>query len=172
MRNNTTLEVQYYMQEKRKMSPTHVIARILSAPTLSMLISDLRMFDGCASAYNMNHLLPPRSEWDKARVTAWDGDEPVRWRKRTIEFRQHEGTLDNDRVAAWVMTVSGLLEFAQRIDDAALMEMLTQHMSQEERGNEGNYGVIQLFRDIGLEQSAAFYQRTIEHLGNGHIVAR
>jgi Putative amidoligase enzyme len=161
LRNNTTLEAQYYRKEGRKMSSKLVIAWILSAPSLPVLIDGLQMSSGGTSAYYMGNLLPPKLLLDTARITAWEGEQPVQWKKRTIEFRQHEGTLDSDSVAAWVMTVAGLVEYAQNVDDTALEELLAQHLALERNGNEGSYGIVQLLKDIGLENPAAFYEKRL-----------
>jgi hypothetical protein len=147
MRNNIVVDTET--------TPTQVIDWILSAPTLKDLHDGLRMYNGSRSAYHMQNLLPPEDYTSvDALVTAWEGQNPIRWRKRTIEFRQHEGTLDGASVSAWVMTVAGLVTFAQSVDDTTLERMLTQH-----REGEQNYDIDQLLKDIGLEECAVFYKK-------------
>jgi hypothetical protein len=89
--------------------------------------------------------------------------------KSTIEFRQHEGMLNSDSVAAWVMTVAGLVEYAQNADDTALAELLAEHLTLEGKSKEGSYGIVQLLMDIRLERPAAFYKERLRDC-NAHQV--
>ena len=107
----------------------------------------------------MENLLPPKLLCDTTRITTWKREQPVQWKKRTIEFRQHEGTLDSDSIAIQVMAMAGPVEYAQNVDDMALEELLAQHLALERNSNEGNHRIVQLLRDIRLEKPAAFYEK-------------
>ena len=48
----------------------------------------------------------------------------------TNEFRQHQGTLDPERVTQWIKTVVGIINFAET-DGKRLMELL--HKALEEK---------------------------------------
>jgi hypothetical protein len=76
--------------------------------------------------------------------------------KVTLEFRQHEGTLDGPRTIAWVQTVVGILEFAADCDRFCMAAFLMEHAEIEDRGGK-LYEIEELLRDIGLEESATFY---------------
>jgi hypothetical protein len=59
------------------------------------------------------------------------------------------------------MAMAGPVEYAQNVDDMALEELLAQHLALERNGNEGSYGIVQLLKDIGLENPAAFYEKRL-----------
>jgi hypothetical protein len=44
--------------------------------------------------------------------------------KPTVEFRQHESTLNSDEVINWVKTVAGIVEFTRTIDNNSLRNLL------------------------------------------------
>ena len=87
--------------------------------------------------------------------------------KRTIEFRQHEGCLDGDRVIAWIQTAAGIVGFAQGCNLVAFTELVTTHARLEDESEE-TYNVVDLLHDIGLDEPASFYCEVIysELLGN------
>jgi hypothetical protein len=76
--------------------------------------------------------------------------------KVTLEFRQHEGTLDGPRTVSWVQTVVGLFEFADDCDRFWLAAFLMEHAELEDAGRK-LYEIVDLLRDIGLEEPAEFY---------------
>jgi hypothetical protein len=86
--------------------------------------------------------------------SAWSGK--LNDTKVTVEFRQHEGTLDGPRTVSWVQTVVGLLEFADDCDRFFLAAFLMEHAELEGAG-EKLYEIEDLLRDIGLEEPADFY---------------
>lgn len=46
----------------------------------------------------------------------------------TVEFRQHEGTLDPERVAMWIRSCVGLLEFSETVNEANLIPFLEENI--------------------------------------------
>ena len=76
--------------------------------------------------------------------------------KATLEFRQHEGTLDGPRTVSWVQTVVGLCEFADDCDRFFLAAFLMEHAELEDLGGKV-YEIVDLLRDIGLGEPAEFY---------------
>lgn len=74
--------------------------------------------------------------------------------KMTIEFRQHEGTLDSERVAHWVNVCVGLVEFADTVDSDLLESFLHRHIDDNEE-----YNVIDLLRAIAQPAAADFYEK-------------
>jgi hypothetical protein len=76
--------------------------------------------------------------------------------KVTLEFRQHEGTLDGPRAVAWVQTVVGIFEFAADCDKFEMAAFLIEHAALED-GEGRVYEIEDLLRDIGLEEPAKFY---------------
>lgn len=87
--------------------------------------------------------------------------------KSTVEFRQHEGTLDGEAVTMWIRTVVGLVEYAR---DAVLRPAeftdLLMIARYEEIGDKSNpllceegFTVIDLLKLLGLFRSALFYKK-------------
>jgi hypothetical protein len=93
-------------------------------------------------AYNLHNLARPY-------------ESPI---KRTVEFRQHEGTLDSARVIAWIATVAGLVDFATAADIGRLEDLLTAQAELQDSGGL-SYSVTELFRAIGLTESATYYEQ-------------
>jgi hypothetical protein len=77
--------------------------------------------------------------------------------KRTIEFRQHEGCLDDEVVTNWVKVCVGLVVFAQDVDSDALLEFCLDHARIEDNGGEV-FDVTELLKVIGLGEQADFYE--------------
>lgn len=89
--------------------------------------------------------------------------------KLTIEFRQHEGTLDGERVINWVKTVVGLLEFAEDCDPVFLTAFVTEYAMLEDSGHGGMYDIVDLLRDIGLDEPATFYEERRHYIIESEI---
>lgn len=80
----------------------------------------------------------------------------LRWRepKKTIEFRQHEATLDPERVVNWINVCVGLVEFANTVDSDSLDKFLSSHIDDNK-----DFTVIDLLRAIGRPVEAVFYEK-------------
>lgn len=80
--------------------------------------------------------------------------------KRTIEFRQHEGTMDSETVLNWVSFVVELVAWAHKIHRQDLKIFLLKNTTSTEW-----YSVEDLFKEIGFPQSAVeFYRGKVERL--------
>jgi len=92
----------------------------------------------------------------------------------TIEFRQHEGTLDAQRVVQWCSTVVGVINFVDTADQVYLRKLLLKVVDetwqkesypkdvfqQDKFGPipaEGSFTVIDLLRYMHLNEQANFY---------------
>ena len=103
----------------------------------------------------------------------------------TIEFRQHQGTLDPERVVKWIKTVVGIIDFAETDRDFAdrnrVMELLFKvpqekwqkdgsenDLLREERHGpipaESSWTVIHLFRAMGLNEQADYYSTRLNQV--------
>lgn len=69
---------------------------------------------------------------------------------RTIEFRQHRGTLDPESITHWVMVACNLVEMSHS-NKAGTRDLIKKHTCDTE------YAVTDLFRDLKLYQLAKFY---------------
>jgi hypothetical protein len=73
--------------------------------------------------------------------------------KKTIEFRQHESTLDPDRVYNWIKVCVGLIGFAHRIDVVALKEFLLLHIDDSPE----EFTLVNVLKSIGLPPQSLYY---------------
>ncbi|TAQ86869.1 hypothetical protein B7494_g4839 [Chlorociboria aeruginascens] len=94
--------------------------------------------------------------------------------KRTIEFRQHESTLDPIRITNWITVCHGLVEFCDTIETSRIEKFLRQHIDESPE----EYSIIQMLNDIGLSPQADFYaSRLTKHpldpiSGNDDMISR
>ncbi|PBP20926.1 hypothetical protein BUE80_DR008253 [Diplocarpon rosae] len=107
---------------------------------------------------------------------------PRRAARPTIEFRQHEGTCDGERIIQWVKTVVGMLEFVESEDYASFADLLTTVTQNETWTKQGDgkdvereeqmgptladrgWTVIDLLEHIGLQEQADYYRgKTHKH---------
>ncbi|CAG8953834.1 hypothetical protein HYFRA_00006726 [Hymenoscyphus fraxineus] len=83
--------------------------------------------------------------------------------KKTVEFRQHEGTLASQRIKSWIKVCQGLVKFAEKVDAAALDKFLLRHINDDQ---DTDYTVFDLLKAIALPEEAAFYKQWFhEHPG-------
>jgi hypothetical protein len=76
---------------------------------------------------------------------------------KTIEFRQHAGTLDPDAVVSWITFVVGLVDTAMRIDEIQLADVLRGVVESEEGGK--TVSIFHLMRTLlGCPDAADFYE--------------
>ncbi|TGO26050.1 hypothetical protein BPAE_0067g00220 [Botrytis paeoniae] len=74
--------------------------------------------------------------------------------KRTIEFRQHEATLDTERITQWIRVCVGLVKASAAADPAVLdpyLRLLVQTKREKLR-------VWDILKELGLESSGNYYK--------------
>ncbi|KAF4632459.1 hypothetical protein G7Y89_g5672 [Cudoniella acicularis] len=77
--------------------------------------------------------------------------------KKTVEFRQHEGTLDTERIEMWVRVCVAIVEFARKTPALRL-----ERLWREKVGDE-NFAVADMLRLLGLDEYVVkFYVKQIE----------
>lgn len=118
-----------------------------------------------------------------------DEDEPSNSGIPTIEFRQHEGTLDAQRVVQWCSTVVGIINFVDTADQVYLRNLLLKVVDetwqkegylkdvfqQDKFGPipaEGSFTVIDLFRYMHLNEQAKFYSSRLNPVVGRPPIAR
>lgn len=74
--------------------------------------------------------------------------------KKTIEFRQHEGTLDPEAVTQWIRVSVRLVEFAEEVRPEILRVWLKEHIDT-------NYNVIQLLKATRQPLAAWYYEKKL-----------
>lgn len=73
--------------------------------------------------------------------------------KRTIEFRQHAGTLDPEVIVNWATVCATLLKIAGEISEAGLYSFLRDNLRDER-----TFTAVDLIGKIGLERKAEYYR--------------
>lgn len=96
--------------------------------------------------------------------------------KPTVEFRQHDGTMDEQRVRVWVTTVVGIMDYLQAVEPAEFTKLLSmaEHEHWEKLGDgkddkreremgpilaEHEYTAIDLLTTLSLYGPAMFYKQ-------------
>ncbi|RDW59524.1 hypothetical protein BP6252_12611 [Coleophoma cylindrospora] len=77
--------------------------------------------------------------------------------KKTIEFRQHEGTMDEEAVVMWVETVVMIVEFARDVREETVLAWLRECVRLEE----GRFGVVRFLLAIGACLQARYYGKKV-----------
>lgn len=72
---------------------------------------------------------------------------------QTIEFRQHEGTLDEDQIEHNVKTCVGIVEFASACPRVVLQRWLRKSVKRTAE----DYGAVDVLMAMGLYEQAIFY---------------
>ncbi|MCJ1244830.1 hypothetical protein MMC30_002031 [Trapelia coarctata] len=75
--------------------------------------------------------------------------------KETIEFRQHQGTLDAEEILHWVTFVGALVRYAYYTDHEELLTFCMRHLRDWRNG--GQYTVFDLMEIIGVSFLIPFY---------------
>ena len=74
---------------------------------------------------------------------------------RTLEFRQHEATLNPKVVGIWLTLVCGLLSVCHRLTPAQLASLVRSYAGKEKE----EFGITHLLAALGMGDFAAFYAR-------------
>ncbi|KAK8113611.1 hypothetical protein PG984_014137 [Apiospora sp. TS-2023a] len=73
----------------------------------------------------------------------------------TLEFRQHEGTVDAKRMAAWARFCTGILRYAvQQLTDEKLAEEIVPFCDAAEKDKSGKSYLYELLESIGMADQA------------------
>lgn len=78
---------------------------------------------------------------------------PELYHKRTIEFREHESTLNKHRVHRWIEFCVHLVEFADDVEDDVLIPFLRKHFDETPEQNPLNH----LLGKLGMPYLAHWY---------------
>lgn len=72
--------------------------------------------------------------------------------KKTIEFRQHTGTLDTLEATSWVETVTGLVEVCHKRPYPAFTDLIRQHI------DDADFSIVDLLHALDMHEQAVYYQ--------------
>lgn len=101
------------------------------------------------------------SDWDKQKIVAITPRAlALPGTKKTIEFRQHESTVDPNRIRAWIELVVQMVAKVESYNPNQLDRLMLQHYgANHSETNPGQCTTIQLFRLLGISEAVvAFYQ--------------
>lgn len=126
---------------------------IYKTTSINQLIKLLGVCDdsGWKMTINLQHL--EESETDEDGYVFVRKDEV----KRTIEFRQHEGTLDPEAVYHYVKACVNFVEFAQEVSTPKLREWLRRTIDM----NVEEFPAVALLHAMKMPHSALYYERKI-----------
>ena len=134
--NNYHCRTPSYEFNRHRHHPQETVKRIEDFTTLSQLI--LNFQGGDCGAYNLYNL---------------DYGE-----KRTIEFRQHAGTLEFPKIYRWVVLCCALIKLVHVVEPEDLREFILTH------SRKSNFSILDLLRALRLEDVAEMFENsTYEH---------
>lgn len=167
MRASSLLALEFWDEFQREIPPLQGLVK-LERFKESQMVEMLRAVSGEGSsrymAYNVATIIDLLTEdrYDKA--------------KPTVEFRQHEGTLDGNRIVQWVSLWCGVIKFLETAQPTTITKLLklatnekwtkTGDPSLDDRNEwkygkipaEDNFTIINLLERIGVQESADFYR--------------
>jgi hypothetical protein len=126
----------------------------------------------CDSYADLHRLFMPGT----FRVTLRTKDRNNKQNKKpTVEWRHHEGTMDEVHTVMWIKTVVGIMEFLRSVKPDVFSDLLSlvEHERWEKMGDgldgqrecemgpilaEGEFTIIDLLQIMGLYQPAKFYK--------------
>jgi hypothetical protein len=77
--------------------------------------------------------------------------------KRTIEFREHEGTLDPERIEHWIRVCTGIVKYARDAPSEEVRKFCKEHVDKGLK----KCGLGKVLAPLGVEDSKAFYEGRI-----------
>ena len=90
-------------------------------------------------------------------------DPQLQQKRKTIEFRLHESTLDTERVGHWIRLCVGLVEFADSVEDNALERFLQENVNASIE----DFSVESLLKALRLPVQARYYGERIARKASG-----
>ncbi|MCJ1240017.1 hypothetical protein MMC14_008017 [Varicellaria rhodocarpa] len=112
-------------------------------------------------AANPDRLLGPGDRELLSRYRCYNFENLKKSDKRTIEFRQHEGTLAYEEIARWIRFVCNLVNLAHTIELGIVLDVIRQYAQDED------CDILSLLTWLGLSGSAKDYKENIYHHPHG-----
>ena len=78
-------------------------------------------------------------------------------KKKTIEFRQHRGSLDGQEIQRWILLTCNIVRIAHDTNEGAILQMLRRY------SNRTNFTILELLRAFGLQNVAMLYEGHVYH---------
>ena len=133
--------------KERKLTPLEGLEAILRAKTVNHIVDLMTSPFGVRLGYNIKNLSEGFVNdkgmfFDEAEVS-----------KKTIEFRQHEGTMNPKRIRDWVELCVGLVDFANVVHGSTLEIFCKEHINDKLE----DFSVTQVIAAAGLPHLAFKY---------------
>ena len=112
-------------------------------------------------AANPDRILGPGNRELLSRYRCYNFENLKKSDKRTIEFRQHEGTLDYEEIARWIRFVCNLVNLSHMMELGIVLDVIRQYADDED------CDILSLLICLGLSGSAKDYQGNIYHHPHG-----
>ena len=77
--------------------------------------------------------------------------------KRTIEFRQHQGSMDADQIVAWADFVTGLVSYCHEVSPERFLKLILRF------GTDKDFSVLHLMEIIGKPHLVEYYRDKLIH---------
>jgi hypothetical protein len=87
--------------------------------------------------------------------------------KKTVEFRQHEGSIDPNAVANWARFCVGLVEFAESRDSKTMKTFLDDYIHI----HKDDLSIMQITEDLGMPDIAQYYTDCVQDNRNEHALS-
>ena len=79
---------------------------------------------------------------------------------RTVEFRQHSGTLDKDTINHWAKLSTNMISLAHSASHSGFYKIIRAHAHEE------NYNIVNLINDLSLPELAEYYSQPPQEIYN------
>jgi hypothetical protein len=142
---------------EEKIDLRDILDEIYKTTSINQLIKLMSASDGSGwkMGVNLGNLLEPYV--DERRSFHHPDD-----LKKTIEFRQHEGTLDPKAVYNWAKVCVNLVEFAQEVPTPKLQAWLRWNINQKVE----EYPAVAVLYALKIPQCALYYEKKLAERSN------
>jgi hypothetical protein len=165
MRDCSSFAEDWQKKHGERPTPSTAIAHLMKMKPLLHLLQQTQKRHGARGACNF-----------RGFINQILGASYLKNNKQTLEFRQHEGTLDPERIINWIKTVVGIVDFVRDTSSKPFLELLavsTESEKWEKLGDgldskreaemgpisaEGNFTIMDLLAHMGLWEPYEYYQ--------------
>ncbi|MCJ1230333.1 hypothetical protein MMC12_007006 [Toensbergia leucococca] len=108
----------------------------------------ISIIQGCERVWQIVEAMTPTRNAAYNLLDLTDSDD-----KRTIEFRQHAGTIDSEEILMWAEFLIGMIHFCKSVPSAEFTELITsQGLSSPD------FGFLELLEVIGKQNLIDYYR--------------